>query len=52
VPLDGSRDLHGVDRHQIFTDGGRAFGQLRGSDRDRFAVDLATAIRARGLADA
>lgn len=52
VPLDGSRDLHGVDRHQIFTDGGRAFAQLRGSDRDRFAVNLATAIRARVLADA
>ena len=52
VPLDGSRDLHGVDRHQIFTAGGRAFAQLRGSDRDRFAVNLATAVRARVLADA
>jgi TIR domain len=51
VPLDGSRDLHGVDRHQIFTSGGRAFAELSGSGRDRFAVDLATAIRARVLAD-
>jgi hypothetical protein len=51
VPLDGSRDLHGVDRHQVFTMNGRAFDELRGNGRERFALDLATAIRARVLAD-
>ena len=52
VPLDGSRDLHGVDRHQIFTADGRAFTETRGHGRERFVLDLATAIRARVLADA
>lgn len=51
VPLDGTRTLHGVDRHQIFTLGpaGRFFTETR--DRDRFGADLATAIRERILSD-
>lgn len=54
VPLDGSRTLRGVDRHQIFTQGpaGRFFTETRGADRERFASDLATAIRERILSDA
>lgn len=52
VPLDGSRVLHGVDEHQMFTLGGRFFTQTRGSARERFAQDLATAVRARMLGDA
>jgi TIR domain len=53
VQLDGTRILHGVDRHQIFTHGpaGRFFTETRGADRERFALDLATAIRERILSD-
>jgi hypothetical protein len=52
-PLDGTRTLHGVDRHQTFTLGpaGRFFAETRGADRERFALDLATAIRERILSD-
>lgn len=52
-PLDGTRTLHGVDRHQIFTLGpsGRFFSETRGADRERFALDLATAIQNRILSD-
>ncbi|WP_261576318.1 toll/interleukin-1 receptor domain-containing protein [Frankia gtarii] len=53
VPLDGSRDLHGVDTRQIFTgSGGRSFTETRGAGRERFALDLTTAIRHRVLSDA
>jgi hypothetical protein len=53
VPLDGSRDLHGVDTRQIFTgSGGRCFTETRGAGRERFALDLTTAIRHRVLSDA
>jgi hypothetical protein len=53
VPLDGSRDLHGVDGRQVFTGtGGRCFTETRGHSRERFALDLATAIRRRVLNDA
>jgi hypothetical protein len=53
VPLDGTRTLHGVDRHQIFTLGpsGRFFSETRGANRERFALDLATAIQERILSD-
>src|SRR5262249_38962542 len=49
VPLDGSRDLVGLDRLQIFTYRGRAFGELTGDGRDAFAGELATQIRRRIL---
>jgi hypothetical protein len=53
VPLDGSRDLHGVDACQVFTGaGGRCFTETRGPGRERFALDLATAIRRRVMSDA
>jgi hypothetical protein len=53
VPLDGSRDLHGVDGRQVFTGaGGRCFTETRGAGRERFALDLAAAIRRRVLSDA
>jgi hypothetical protein len=53
VPLDGTRTLHGVDSHQIFTLGpaGRFFTETRGAARERFALDLATAIQKRMLGD-
>jgi hypothetical protein len=53
VPFDGTRTLHGVDRHQIFTLGpaGRFFAETRGADRERFASDLATAVQKRILSD-
>jgi len=53
VPMDGSRDLHGVDARQIFLgSGGRCFTETRGAGRERFALDLATKIRERVLSDA
>lgn len=52
VPLDGSRTLHGVDRHQIFTSEGRWFSETRGVGRERFVRDLATAVQRRILGDA
>jgi TIR domain len=52
VPMDGSRDMRGVDQLQIFTAGGKAFEELRGADRSKFAGDLASAIRTRVLGDA
>jgi hypothetical protein len=51
VPLDGSRALRGVEAHQVFIHGGRFFTETRGVGRERFAVDLAGAIRDRLLAD-
>ncbi len=53
VPLDGTRALRGVDRHQIFTHrpSGWFFTETKGTDRERFATDLATAIRERILND-
>jgi hypothetical protein len=53
VPLDDSRNLHGVDARQIFTGAGdRSFTETRGPGRERFALDLATEIRRRVLSDA
>lgn len=51
VELDGSRTLHGVERHQIFTSEGRWFTKTRGAGRERFVRDLATAIQQRILGD-
>ncbi|HKR49610.1 MAG TPA: hypothetical protein VJT72_08515 [Pseudonocardiaceae bacterium] len=51
VPLDGTRTLHGVDRHQIFTSEGRWFSETRGVGREQFVLDLATAIHQRVLGD-
>lgn len=52
IPLDGTRTLHGVDRHQIFTSEGRWFSETRGAGREKFVGDLATAIQRRILGDA
>lgn len=53
VPLDGTRTLHGVQQHQIFTLGPaqRFFTQTRGAERERFVLELATAIRERIISD-
>ena len=48
VPLDGTRKLAGMGDLQVFRDGeGRCFTQTRGAVRERFVLDLATAIRRR-----
>lgn len=53
VPMDGSRELHGVETRQIFLGpGGRCFVETRGAGRERFALELATKIRQRVLSDA
>lgn len=52
VPLDGTREWRGIDRHQIFTHEGRWFAETRDGTRDRFVTALATAIRARVLVGA
>jgi hypothetical protein len=52
VPLDGSREFHGIDRHQLFSLDSKAFTQTGGARREQFAQALATAIRRRVLADA
>lgn len=53
VPMDGSRDLHGVDTRQIFLgSGGRCFTETRCAGRERFVLDLATKMRERVLSDA
>ena len=52
LPLDGTRELAGVDRHQIFTDDqGRFFTETRGAVRERFALGLASAIRERIMSE-
>jgi hypothetical protein len=51
VPLDGSRDLHGIDRQQIFRYRGKAYAELTGAGRDGFASELATQIHRRMLGD-
>ena len=47
VPLDGSRRLHGVEEHQIFRLGGRAFSELRGPRRDQFVREFANQLQDR-----
>lgn len=49
VPLDGSRDLYGIDQQVIFRPHGRAYNELTGAARDGFASELATQIRRRVL---
>jgi hypothetical protein len=49
VPLDGSRTLHGVEHHQIFTERGKSYAELTGAERDAFATHLASEIAARIL---
>jgi hypothetical protein len=52
LPLDGTRELAGVDRHQIFTDDqGRFFTETRGAVRERFVLELATAIQERIMSE-
>ena len=52
VPMDGSRELHGLDTRQIFFgSGGHCFTETRGAGRERFALELATKIRERVLSE-
>lgn len=53
LPMDGSRELYGVDARQVFFgSGGRCFTETRGAGRERFALELATKVRERVLGDA
>lgn len=53
VPLDGSRDLAGIEDRQVFRDSDRRwFTETRGPVRERFVRDLATAIRERIMSEA
>lgn len=50
VPIDRDRPLrrlHGVEDHQIFRLSGRAFSELRGPGRDRFALEFANQLQDR-----
>jgi len=49
VPLDGSRDLCGIDQTLVFRHQGKAFNELSGAGRDGFASELATQVRRRVL---
>jgi hypothetical protein len=51
VPLDGSRELRGIEQKQIFRYRGKAFGELDRAGRDGFASELATQIRRRIVHD-
>jgi hypothetical protein len=51
LPLDGSRELHGIEQKMIFQYRGKAFSELNGPGRDAFASELATQIRRRILHD-
>jgi hypothetical protein len=52
LQLDGSRELHGIERQVIFQYGQKAFSELAGdAKRDAFASELATRIRLRILGD-
>jgi hypothetical protein len=51
LPLDGSRELHGIEQKMIFRYRGKAFSELNGAGRDAFAGELATQIRRRILHD-
>ena len=37
LPLDGSRELHGIEQKTIFRYRGKAFSELNGAGRDVFA---------------
>jgi hypothetical protein len=47
--LGPTNDLGGIERHLIFTRDGMSFAELSGARRTRFAIELAEAIRRRGL---
>jgi hypothetical protein len=51
LPLDGSRELHGIEERLVFRYHGKAFSELNGAGRDAFASELATQIRRRILHD-
>jgi hypothetical protein len=51
LPLDGSRELRGIEQVMIFRHRGKAFSELNGAGRDGFAGELATQIRRRILRD-
>jgi hypothetical protein len=51
LPLDGSRELHGIEEKMIFMYRGKAFGELNRAGRDGFASELATQVRRRILRD-
>jgi hypothetical protein len=51
LPLDGSRELHGIEQTLIFRYRGKSFSELNGAGRDGFASELATQIRRRILHD-
>jgi len=51
LPLDGSRELQGIEQQLIFRHRGKAFSELSGAARDAFASELATQIRRRILHD-
>jgi hypothetical protein len=51
LPLDGSRELRGIEQVMIFRYRGKAFSELSGAGRDGFAGELATQIRRRILHD-
>lgn len=51
LPLDGSRELHGIEQKMIFQYRGKAFSELNGAGRDAFASELATQVRRRILHD-
>jgi hypothetical protein len=51
LPLDGSRELRGIEQLMIFRHRGKAFSELSGAGRDAFASELATQIRRRILRD-
>ena len=48
-PLDGTRDVGGLEHQLVFTRNGRSFAELHGAERTRFANDLADSIRRRAL---
>jgi hypothetical protein len=51
LPLDGSRELRGIEQVMIFRYRGKAFSELNGAGRDGFAGELATQVRRRILSD-
>jgi TIR domain len=51
LPFDGSRELRGLEKTQIFHYRGKAFSELNRPGQDAFARELATRIRDRILRD-
>ena len=51
LPLDGSRELHGIEQKMVFQYRGKAFSELNGVGRDAFAAALATQVGRRLLHD-